>query len=56
MGKGQEEKVKAFLMLPHSDLQELLLREKKKFIAEIKASKGLLEINKSKKGKQLSPL
>lgn len=38
-------------MLPHSDLKELPLREKEKFKVEIKASNGLLEINKGKKGK-----
>lgn len=37
-GKGQE--LKAFLVMPHSDLQELLLREKKKFKVEVKASNG----------------
>lgn len=38
-------------MLPCLDRWELLLREKRKFKAEIEASSGLLEINKSKTDK-----
>lgn len=49
-GEGQEGKDKSLLYTAPFWLQELLLREKKKFKVGIKTSNGLLEINKGNKG------